>query len=68
MTNEVIEKAFIPFSRNDAESSFPRHETSNRIGLSICKQICEQLEGTIKVISSPNVGSTFNFTMKVIKI
>ena len=68
MTNEAIEKAFIPFTRHDDLSSLPTHETSNRIGLSICKQICEQFQGEIKVISTLNMGSTFNFTMKVIEV
>ena len=38
---------------------------SNGVGLSICKMICEQLEGYINVQSTPNYGSEFKFTMRV---
>ena len=37
----------------------------NGVGLSICKMICESLDGDIKVVSLPTVGSYFTFTMKV---
>ena len=37
----------------------------NGVGLSICKMICESLDGDIKVVSFPNTGSFFTFTMKV---
>ena len=38
---------------------------SNKIGLSICKQICHRLGGEILVKSVPNNGSTFVFSMPV---
>ena len=37
----------------------------NGVGLSICKMICESLDGDIKVASFPNFGSFFTFTMKM---
>ena len=37
----------------------------NGVGLSICKMICESLDGDIQVASFPNTGSFFTFTMKV---
>jgi len=40
----------------------------NGIGLSICKQICEGLGGTIKAKSQRSGGCTFKFTMKVYKV
>ena len=37
----------------------------NGVGLSICKMICESLDGDIQVVSILNQGSCFAFTMKV---
>ena len=37
---------------------------SNGIGLSICKQICESLEGEISCKTRLGVGSVFTFTMR----
>ena len=37
----------------------------NGVGLSICKMICESLNGDIRVYSILNQGSFFVFTMKV---
>ena len=34
------------------------------MGLKICKNICEQLEGNIEVQSILGKGSVFTFTMK----
>ena len=36
----------------------------NGIGLSLCKKICQSLDGDIIVISLPGHGSEFIFTMK----
>ena len=36
----------------------------NGVGLSICKQICEQFGGGISVESEKDIGSTFTFTMQ----
>ena len=36
----------------------------NGVGLSICKKLCEQLEGEIAVESKQDVGSKFTFRMK----
>ena len=38
----------------------------NRIGLSICQQICERLGGGIKVASSLGSGTKFTFNIKVL--
>lgn len=35
------------------------------IGLWICKKICNNFEGDIKVISDFGIGSMFTFTMKL---
>ena len=39
----------------------------NGVGLSICKMICESLDGNIIVYSTLNQGTFFTFTMKVIE-
>lgn len=38
---------------------------SNGIGLSLCKQLCQSLDGTITVKSAIGKGSIFSFTMIV---
>ena len=40
----------------------------NGVGLSICKKICESLDGDIQVNSILDLGSFFAFTMKVIEV
>ena len=37
---------------------------SNGIGLSICKQLCENLEGEISCKTALGVGSVFTFSMR----
>ena len=62
MSKEAVSKAFDPFNRIDKGSR--KHATSNGVGLSICKSICEQLGGHIEVVSTIGAGSTFNFSVK----
>ena len=62
MSKEAVAKAFDPFNRVDTGSR--KHATSNGVGLSICKSICEQLGGHIEVVSTLGAGSTFNFSVK----
>ena len=40
----------------------------NGIGLSLCKKICQSLDGDIEVRSHPNQGSEFRFTMKAFEV
>lgn len=51
------------------ESSNPESRSlnpyGNGIGLSFCKQVCQSLDGSIKVKSQLGVGSEFTFTIKV---
>ena len=42
-------------------------EVSNRVGLSICKQIINQFEGHIQATSELHRGTTFKFTMRVFR-
>ena len=45
MTPEQAKAVFDPFGKSN------RHARGNGVGLSICKKICEQLEGSIQVQS-----------------
>ena len=51
-----------PFWREDKARS--RKEGSVGLGLSICKEIALQHSTTLEVSSTPNVGTTFSFTLK----
>ena len=51
---EVVDKIFVPF--------FTTKSTGSGIGLSLCKQIMNQHEGTISVQSQPAKGSCFTLT------
>ena len=51
---EVVDKIFVPF--------FTTKSTGSGIGLSLCKQIMNQHEGTISVKSQPAKGSCFTLT------
>ena len=63
MTREETEHVFEPFWASP--SSLSLNPYSNGVGLFICKQICESLDGDIKVESAPELGSKFTFTMAV---
>ena len=40
----------------------------NGIGLALCKEICQGLEGGISATTVFGVGSVFTFTMKVLRV
>ena len=61
MTQEEVERVFEPFSSK--RSSLSQQQASNGVGLSICKRICKQLGGDIEVVSSPDLGSCFKFSV-----
>jgi len=56
---------FSPFTQLD--SSTTRQYGGSGLGLSICKQLVEGMGGNIQVSSLVGIGSTFRFTLKLIK-
>ena len=61
MNQDEIEGAFDAAENESFNSGLQRP----KMGLDICKKICENLGGEMSVISRHNVGSRFKFTMKV---
>ncbi|ANE53782.1 hybrid sensor histidine kinase/response regulator [Methylomonas sp. DH-1] len=59
ITAEQQHKLFQAFSQGD--SSVTRNYGGTGLGLIISKQLIEQMHGSIRVDSRPNIGSTFTF-------
>ena len=58
MPPDKLASIFEPFSSSNS------NVRGNGVGLSICKKICEQMEGRIVVESKEGHGTTFTFNMK----
>jgi two-component system, sensor histidine kinase and response regulator len=58
---QKIESLFSPFCQED--SSINRQYGGTGLGLTICRQLVELMEGEIKVKSAPGQGSTFSFSL-----
>ena len=68
MTPKEAKNVFEAMRKAETRQDKLINPLGNRLGLSICKQICLSLGGTIQVKSVPKKGSKFTFTMKVFPI
>ena len=62
--SEKIDRLFKPFSQVDASTT--RKYGGTGLGLAICYKLVKLMNGDIHVISEPNKGSEFLFTIKTI--
>lgn len=59
--NSEMKRLFTPFTQIDASTT--RKFGGSGLGLSICKNLCELMGGSISVASTYNEGSTFTFNV-----
>jgi signal transduction histidine kinase/DNA-binding NarL/FixJ family response regulator len=56
---EALARLFARFTQ--ADGSVSRRHGGTGLGLSICKSLAELMGGSVRVVSTPTVGSTFSF-------
>ena len=61
-------RLFQNFFKTRNTESIRMNPYGNGIGLSLCKKICQGLDGDISVSSMPGHGSEFIFTMKAFEV
>ena len=59
---------FDPSYRPNNSQNLIRNALGNRIGLSVCKQICTELGGGIRVFSKIGKGTMIVFSMQVFDV
>ena len=67
MSEQQLENLFMPLNYANSMDKKFTSDVSNRVGLSICKQIVNQFDGEITATSEPQKGTTFKFTMRVFR-
>ena len=67
MKEDEVNRVFDGFLSRRNQLSQSLNPYGNGIGLSFCKEICQNLDGNIHATSTLGVGSVFTFTMGVNK-
>ncbi|MCM5507179.1 MULTISPECIES: response regulator [Vibrio] len=47
------------------DQTYSRSQEGSGLGLAICKRLCELMDGYIEAESTPSIGSTFSFSIKL---
>jgi signal transduction histidine kinase/ligand-binding sensor domain-containing protein/CheY-like chemotaxis protein/HPt (histidine-containing phosphotransfer) domain-containing protein len=61
MTADVVARIFDPFTQGDESTT--RRFGGTGLGLTICRELVELMQGTIVAASEPDLGSTFTVTL-----